>query len=162
MSAAYPFSAIVGLAELRLALVLNAVSPAVGGVLVRGEKGTAKSTMVRALASQLPAVAVVSGCRFSCDPAAPDRDCPDGPHDPALAGGTRAARLVELPVGASEDRLAGSLDIERALTEGVKAYEPGLLAAAHRGVLYVDEGSEERRVGKECGYQCRSRWSPYH
>ncbi|MGC0420476.1 putative cobaltochelatase [Embleya sp. AB8] len=139
MSAAYPFSAIVGLAELRLALVLNAVSPAVGGVLVRGEKGTAKSTMVRALASQLPAVAVLPGCRFSCDPAAPDGQCPDGPHDPTVAGTTRAARLVELPVGASEDRLAGSLDIERALTEGVKAYEPGLLAAAHRGVLYVDE-----------------------
>ncbi|MFI6579760.1 putative cobaltochelatase [Embleya sp. NPDC050493] len=139
MSAAYPFSAIVGLADLRLALVLNAVSPAVGGVLVRGEKGTAKSTMVRALAGQLPEVAVVPGCRFSCDPAAPDARCPDGPHDPGIAGTTRAARLVELPVGASEDRLAGSLDIERALTEGVKAYEPGLLAAAHRGVLYVDE-----------------------
>ncbi|WP_346012516.1 ATP-binding protein, partial [Streptomyces sp. SID3343] len=139
MSAAYPFSAIVGLADLRLALVLNAVSPAVGGVLVRGEKGTAKSTMVRALAGQLPAVSVVSGCRFSCDPAAPDASCPDGPHDADAAGTTRGARLVELPVGASEDRLAGSLDIERALTEGVKAYEPGLLAAAHRGVLYVDE-----------------------
>ncbi|MFE2867064.1 putative cobaltochelatase [Embleya sp. NPDC059259] len=139
MSAAYPFSAIVGLADLRLALVLNAVSPAVGGVLVRGEKGTAKSTMVRALAGQLPEVAVVPGCRFSCDPDAPDPHCPDGPHDAASGGSARAARLVELPVGASEDRLAGSLDIERALTEGVKAYEPGLLAAAHRGVLYVDE-----------------------
>jgi magnesium chelatase subunit D len=139
VSAAYPFSAIVGLADLRLALVLNAVSPAVGGVLVRGEKGTAKSTMVRALAGQLPAVSVVPGCRFSCDPAAPDGSCPDGPHEADAPGTTRGARLVELPVGASEDRLAGSLDIERALTEGVKAYEPGLLAAAHRGVLYVDE-----------------------
>ncbi len=135
----FPFSAVVGMDDLRLALVLNAVSPAIGGVLVRGEKGTAKSTMVRALAAVLPEVAAVTGCRFSCDPAAPDAGCPDGPHErqaPALA---RPARLVELPVGATEDRLVGALDIERALTEGVKAYEPGLLAAAHRGVLYVDE-----------------------
>ena len=81
---------------------------------------------------------MLAGCRFSCDPAAPDPQCPDGPHDGATAQ-TRAARLVELPVGATEDRLVGSLDLERALTEGVRAYEPGLLAAAHRGVLYVDE-----------------------
>jgi magnesium chelatase subunit D len=183
----FPFSAIVGMDELRLALVLNAVSPGIGGVLVRGEKGTAKSTMVRALAAVLPDVDVVVGCRFSCDPGAPDPECPDGPHEavtvpahqpaapddsrqslirsarqptspddprqslirpahqPAAhhdAGSgavSRPARLVELPVGASEDRLVGALDIERALTEGVKAYEPGLLAAAHRGVLYVDE-----------------------
>ncbi len=135
----FPFSAVVGMDDLRLALVLNAVSPAVGGVLVRGEKGTAKSTMVRALAAILPPVDTVAGCRFSCDPAAPDPACPDGPHEVDVAAATRAARLVELPVGASEDRLVGALDIERALTEGVKAYEPGLLAAAHRGVLYVDE-----------------------
>ncbi|GAA0917116.1 magnesium chelatase subunit D family protein [Nonomuraea longicatena] len=139
MIASYPFSAVVGLADLKLALVLNAVSPRVGGVLVRGEKGTAKSTVVRALATQLPQVEVVSGCRFSCDPAAPDPACPDGPHEPGAAAVRRPAALVELPVGASEDRLAGSLDVERALTEGVKAFEPGLLAAAHRGVLYVDE-----------------------
>src|SRR5690348_11378390 len=125
--------------ELRLGLVLNAVSPAIGGVLVRGEKGTAKSTMVRALAAILPDVAVLDGCRFSCDPADPDPLCPDGPHQAGASGHERAARLVELPVGASEDRLAGSLDIERALTEGVRSFEPGLLAAAHRGVLYVDE-----------------------
>ncbi len=173
----YPFTAIVGLEDLKLALILNAVSPRVGGVLVRGEKGTAKSTVVRALAALLPPVEVVTGCRFSCDPAAPDPGCPDGPHEgrtepgdrltppatvqPGVAqpGGTRSggarsdtvrpggardgaarpARLVELPVGASEDRLVGSLDIERALTEGVKSFEPGLLASAHRGVLYVDE-----------------------
>ncbi|WP_130504199.1 putative cobaltochelatase [Blastococcus saxobsidens] len=135
----YPFTAVVGMDDLRLALLLNAVSPAVGGVLVRGEKGTAKSTSVRALAAVLPPVAVVPGCRFGCDPAAPDPGCPDGPHEAGAAARTRPARLVELPVGASEDRLVGSLDLERALTEGVKAYEPGLLAAAHRGVLYVDE-----------------------
>ncbi|MFG1823995.1 VWA domain-containing protein [Microbispora bryophytorum] len=144
MNPAYPFSAVVGLADLKLALVLNAVSSRVGGVLVRGEKGTAKSTIVRALAAQLPRVAVVAGCRFHCDPGAPDPGCPDGPHETTAdradaAGALRAASLVELPVGASEDRLVGSLDLERALTEGVKAFEPGLLAAAHRGVLYVDE-----------------------
>ncbi|MDP8971569.1 MAG: ATP-binding protein, partial [Actinomycetota bacterium] len=138
MTVAYPFSALVGADELRLALLLNAVSPAIGGVLVRGEKGTAKSTAVRALAALLPDVAVVAGCRFACDAAAPDPLCPDGPHvDPAAQ--VRPARLVELPVGASEDRVAGSVDLERALTEGRRAFEPGLLAVAHRGVLYVDE-----------------------
>ncbi|MFI0927813.1 putative cobaltochelatase [Streptomyces sp. NPDC021012] len=138
MSTRYPFTAVVGMDDLRLALLLNAVSPAVGGVLVRGEKGTAKSTAVRALAELLPSVAVVAGCRFSCDPASPDPGCPDGPHGDA-PGTARPARMVELPVGASEDRLVGALDIEKALAEGVKAFEPGLLAAAHRGILYVDE-----------------------
>ncbi|MFE4971204.1 putative cobaltochelatase [Kitasatospora sp. NPDC056651] len=134
----YPFTAVVGMADLRLGLLLNAVSPAVGGVLVRGEKGTAKSTMVRALAGLLPDIAAVDGCRFACDPAAPDPQCPDGPHD-APAGHERPSQLVELPVGVAEDRIVGSLDLERALAEGVKAYEPGLLAKAHRGVLYIDE-----------------------
>ncbi|XCM32920.1 putative cobaltochelatase [Streptomyces parvus] len=138
MSTPYPFTAIVGQDDLRLGLLLNAVSPAVGGVLVRGEKGTAKSTAVRALAALMPEVPVVPGCRFSCDPGSPDPACPDGPHAEA-AGVTRPARTVELPVGASEDRLVGALDIERALSEGVKAFEPGLLADAHRGILYVDE-----------------------
>ncbi|MFF0065153.1 putative cobaltochelatase [Streptomyces sp. NPDC005279] len=138
MSTPYPFTAIVGMDDLRLALLLNAVSPAVGGVLVRGEKGTAKSTAVRALSALIPEVAVVSGCRFSCDPVSPDPACPDGPHE-AGGGVARPARMVELPVGASEDRLVGALDIERALAEGVKAFEPGLLADAHRGILYVDE-----------------------
>ncbi|WP_105975968.1 putative cobaltochelatase [Streptomyces geranii] len=138
MTTAFPFTAVVGQDDLRLALLLNAVSPRVGGVLVRGEKGTAKSTAVRALSALLPVVDVVAGCRFSCDPADPDPACPDGPHE-AGAQESRAARMVELPVGASEDRLVGALDIERALSEGVKAFEPGLLADAHRGILYVDE-----------------------
>jgi magnesium chelatase subunit D len=138
VSTPFPFTAVVGQDDLRLALLLNAVSPAVGGVLVRGEKGTAKSTAVRALSALMPQVAVVSGCRFSCAPSAPDPACPDGPHEPG-AGVQRPARMVELPVGASEDRLVGALDIERALSEGVKAFEPGLLADAHRGILYVDE-----------------------
>ncbi|MFG2039605.1 VWA domain-containing protein [Dactylosporangium sp. NPDC048998] len=139
MTPPYPFSAVVGLADLRLALLLTAVSPAIGGVLVRGEKGTAKSTIVRALAALLPEVEVVSGCRFACDPAAPDPGCPDGPHTPGAGFGRRRSALVELPVGATEDRVVGTLDLQRALGDGVKAYEPGLLAAAHRGVLYVDE-----------------------
>jgi magnesium chelatase subunit D len=138
-SASFPFSAIVAMDDMRLALILNAISPAIGGVLVRGEKGTAKSTAVRALTAVLPPVEVVAGCRFSCSPAAPDPQCPDGPHPAGAARQPRPARLVELPVGATEDRLTGSLDVGRALTEGVTSFQPGLLAAAHRGVLYVDE-----------------------
>ena len=135
----YPFTAVVGLPDLRLALVLSSISPAVGGVLVRGEKGTAKSTMVRALAGLLPGVDVVDGCRFSCAPAAPDPLCPDGPHPVDAPAHRRPAKLVELPVGAAEDRVIGSLHLERALAEGVTDFQPGLLAAAHRGLLYVDE-----------------------
>jgi len=135
----YPFSAVVGHDDLRLALLLTAVHPGVGGVLIRGEKGTAKSTVVRALAALLPAVTAVAGCRFGCDPLSPDVLCPDGPHAEVTGQDVRPAKLVELPVGATEDRLVGSLDLQRALTEGVSAYQPGLLAAAHRGVLYVDE-----------------------
>ncbi|MEU6869095.1 putative cobaltochelatase [Streptomyces sp. NPDC046751] len=138
MSTHFPFTAVVGQQDLQLALLLNSVAPNIGGVLVRGEKGTAKSTAVRALSTLLPEVAVVAGCRFSCDPASPDPACPDGPHE-AGTGVSRDARMVELPVGASEDRLVGALDIERALADGVKAFEPGLLADAHRGILYVDE-----------------------
>ncbi|OII59481.1 putative cobaltochelatase [Streptomyces sp. CC77] len=137
-SVPYPFTAVVGMDDMRLSLLLNAVSPSIGGVLVRGEKGTAKSTVVRALTALLPTLDTVAGCRFSCAPDGPDPDCPDGPHEPG-AGVSRPTRLVELPVGASEDRLVGALDIERALSEGVKAFEPGLLAQAHRGILYVDE-----------------------
>lgn len=135
----FPLSALVGCDDLVTALLLSAVDPGVGGVLVRGEKGTAKSTAVRALAGLLPDVAVVDGCRFACDPHQPDPACPDGPHHTDAPSLTRPARLVELPVGASEDRVAGSLDLQRALTDGERAFEPGLLAAAHRGVLYVDE-----------------------
>ncbi|MFB7210985.1 putative cobaltochelatase [Streptomyces sp. NPDC056255] len=138
MSTHFPFTAVVGQQDLQLALLLNSVAPNIGGVLVRGEKGTAKSTAVRALSALLPEVDVVPGCRFSCDPASPDPACPDGPHEGGT-GVSRDARMVELPVGASEDRLVGALDIERALAEGVKAFEPGLLADAHRGILYVDE-----------------------
>ncbi|WP_017572226.1 VWA domain-containing protein [Nocardiopsis halotolerans] len=140
----YPFSAIVGcdaehLDDLGLSLVLTSVSPEIGGVLVRGEKGTAKSTAVRALSSLLPPVDVYQGDRFSVDPADPDQHSPDGPFEPDTAVESRPVRLVELPVGATEDRVLGSLHLERALTHGKVAYEPGLLARAHRGILYVDE-----------------------
>ncbi|HEU4547424.1 MAG TPA: magnesium chelatase subunit D family protein [Microlunatus sp.] len=134
----FPFSAVVGSDDMALALVLTSISPEVGGVLVRGEKGTAKSTMVRALAAVQPDQLVVQGCRFSCDPADPDPACPDGPHADVVAV-RRPARLVELPVGATEDRVIGSLDLQQALGSGRVSYEPGLLAAAHRGILYVDE-----------------------
>ena len=134
----FPFSAVVGSDDMALALVLTSISPEVGGVLVRGEKGTAKSTMVRALAAVQPDQLVVQGCRFSCDPADPDPACPDGPHTD-IESVRRPARLVELPVGATEDRVIGSLDLQQALGSGHVRYEPGLLAAAHRGILYVDE-----------------------
>ncbi|MBE7196136.1 MAG: ATP-binding protein, partial [Gordonia polyisoprenivorans] len=135
----FPFAALVGMDDMREALLLNAVDPRIGGVLIRGEKGTAKSTAVRALPYALPAVSVVRGCRFRCDPAKPNPDCPDGPHIREQAGEDAPTRLVEMPVGATEDRVVGSLDLEKALTTGVKSFEPGLLAAAHRGILYLDE-----------------------
>ena len=133
----YPFTAIVGASDLATALLLTALAPEIGGVLVRGEKGTAKSTMVRALAGVLPEQQVAAGCRFGCDPGR-EEGCPDAPHDSSRTS-ARPARLVELPVGATEDRVVGSLDLRRALGEGEAAYQPGLLAEAHRGILYVDE-----------------------
>ena len=135
----YPFSALVGQEDLVLALSMNAVSPAVGGVLVRGEKGTAKSTAVRGLARLLPPIDVVAGCPYNCDPEVPEPECPAGPHRAGADWRRRPRPLVELPVGASTDRVAGALDLERALVVGRRAFEPGLLADAHRGILYVDE-----------------------
>jgi magnesium chelatase subunit D len=136
-AAVFPFTAIVGQEALGEALLACAVDPRIGGVLVRGERGTAKSTAVRALAPLLPDVEVVAGCRFNADPCEAAA-CPDGPHDDAPVERRRVA-LVELPVGATADRLLGSLDLDRALRDGVAAFEPGLLAAAHRGILYADE-----------------------
>ncbi|AWH94303.1 VWA domain-containing protein [Dietzia psychralcaliphila] len=135
----YPFSAVVGSDDMALALLLNAVSPTVGGVLIRGEKGTAKSTMVRALAGILPQIEVVAGDRFSSAPDDRGTYTPDGPIPHDAPTEHRPVRLVELPIGATEDRIAGSLHLEKALSEGVTAFEPGLLARAHRGLLYVDE-----------------------
>jgi hypothetical protein len=139
MPVKFPFSAVVGSDDLALALILTTISPEVGGVLVRGEKGTAKSTMVRALAGVLPPIEVISGDRFSTDPAEPGAQSPDGPFGADAATETRPVRLVELPIGAGEDRVLGSLHLERALSDGKAEYEPGLLAkirgwfGEHRG-----------------------------
>ncbi|MBE0475779.1 MAG: magnesium chelatase subunit D family protein [Coriobacteriia bacterium] len=138
----YPFSAIVGQDTLRTSLLVNAVDHRVGGVLIRGQKGTAKSTAVRALAAVLPAIDVVEGCRYSCDPAEPAswcRECRARRDEGPLPTASRPPRIVDLPVSATEDRLVGTLDIERALKTGEKGFEPGLLADANRGILYVDE-----------------------
>jgi magnesium chelatase subunit D len=135
----YPFAALVGQESLKTALLLNAVDPGIGGVLISGEKGTAKSTAARALAALLPVQRVVAGCPFRCDPEFPDPSCTHcgGPAEHAEA--EVHVPFVDLPLGATEDRVLGSLDFERALREGRRAFQPGLLAAAHRGVLYVDE-----------------------
>jgi magnesium chelatase subunit D len=143
----YPFPAVLGgdpdapggLDDMALALVLSVIDPGIGGVLVRGEKGTAKSTLVRALTQVLPPIDVIAGDRFSTDPAGPNPASPDGVFGPDAPVQTRPVRLVELPVGATEDRVAGSIDLKQALSEGAVHFEPGLLAKAHRGILYVDE-----------------------
>jgi magnesium chelatase subunit D len=139
----FPFTAIVGLERMKRALVLNAIYPAIGGVLISGERGTAKSTAVRALAALLPKIAVVADCPYSCDPEHPDEACLScrerHARGESLPVTIRQVRMVELPVGATEDRMLGTIDIEAALQDGTYRFEPGLLAAAHRGILYVDE-----------------------
>src|SRR6202158_715678 len=138
----YPFTAIVGQDEMKLALVLNAINPSIGGVLIRGEKGTGKSTAVRALARLLPDQQVGEGCHFGCHPYAPEAWCADC-RNRARAGQlpvtTRRMRVVELPINASEDRVVGTIDLEAALKEGSRSFEPGVLAEANRNILYVDE-----------------------
>jgi magnesium chelatase subunit I len=140
---AYPFSAIVGQEEMRLALLLAAVDPSIGGVLVLGDRGTGKSTAVRALAALLPPMKVMAGCRYNCDPAADPRGCMETCAALRAAVRPRTEQIgipvVDLPLGATEDRVVGALDLEKALTQGEKAFEPGLLARAHRGFLYIDE-----------------------
>jgi Mg-chelatase subunit ChlI len=139
----YPFTAIVGQEQMRKALIFNAIDPTIGGVLIRGEKGTAKSTAVRGLAAVLPPRVVVRGCLFSCAPGQPEGLCPacaanvaQGKSLPLTEGPTP---VIDLPLNASEDRVVGTLDLEQALTEGRKRFAPGLLATAHRAILYVDE-----------------------
>ncbi|HLM56150.1 MAG TPA: magnesium chelatase ATPase subunit I, partial [Pyrinomonadaceae bacterium] len=140
----YPFTAIVGQEEMKLALLLNAVAPSVGGVLITGHRGTGKSTAVRALADLLPPLTAVRGCPYNCDPAGDARELCAGcrarlDEDDKLPRARRAVPVVELPLGATEDRVCGTIDLGRAVREGVKAFEPGLLARANRGFLYVDE-----------------------
>lgn len=138
----YPFSAIVGQDALRTALLINAVDPRVGGVLIRGQKGTAKSTAVRALRWVLPDIEVVEGCRFSCDPSKVADLCPEcraRASEGKLPRERRRPRLVDLPISATEDRVVGTIDLEQALKHGERRFEAGLLADANRGLLYVDE-----------------------
>ncbi|MBR5486580.1 MAG: AAA family ATPase, partial [Phascolarctobacterium sp.] len=142
-TAVYPFTAIVGQEDMKLALILNVINPALGGVLIKGEKGTAKSTAVRALAELLPAMEAVHGCRFNCDPHNPNLFC-DACAKDAVSGAVRNIerinmRVVELPVSATEDRVVGTLDIEHAIKHGEKKFEAGILAQANRNILYVDE-----------------------
>lgn len=139
----FPFTAIVGQERMKRALVLNAISPQIGGVLIRGERGTAKSTAARALAALLPDIRVVADCPFACNPDEPDQLC-DRCQERQAAGeelphATRRTSFVNLPVSATEDRVVGTLDIERAIKRGERHFEPGVLAAANRGLLYVDE-----------------------
>ena len=139
----YPFTAIVGQERMKRALVLNAVSPRIGGVLIRGERGTAKSTAARALAALLPHVHVVKDCRFGCDPDRPTTWCTEC-RERVAAGEKLPVVLqptpfINLPVSATEDRVVGTLDIEKAIQKGERHFEPGVLASANRGLLYIDE-----------------------
>ncbi len=141
MSLAFPFSAIVGQDELKIALSIAAIDPGIGGLLVLGDRGTGKSTAVRALAALLPKMRAVAGCPYSCDPGGDVSGCPvcgDRRKGPPRVE-TIPVPVVDLPLGATEDRVVGALDLERALTKGEKAFEPGLLARANRGFLYIDE-----------------------
>ena len=139
----FPFTAIVGQTAMKRALVLNAVNTRIGGVLIRGKKGTAKSTAVRSLAGLLPEVTVLRGCPYICAPENRQGLCqwcqPSDPGEEEAPAVSRQVRIVELPVGATEDRLVGSLDIEQAIKTGTRSFEPGLIASTHRGILYVDE-----------------------
>lgn len=142
-SVIYPFSAIVGQERMKRALILNAIYPQIGGVLIRGERGTAKSTAARALAALLPEIEVVADCRFGCDPIRPETWCDECRDRHATDGDLpiahRRIRVVDLPVSATEDRVVGTLDIERAIQKGERKFDAGILAAANRGILYVDE-----------------------
>jgi magnesium chelatase subunit I len=141
MSIVFPFSAIVGQDEMKLAILAAAIDPTIGGILVFGDRGTGKSTAVRALAALLPPMRAVLGCGFNCDPATDDlcEDCRKAAAIAPLRTRLVPVPVVDLPLGATEDRVVGALDLEKALTQGVKAFEPGLLARAHRGFLYIDE-----------------------
>lgn len=143
MRTVFPFSAIVGQDEMKRALLIAAVDPGIGGVMVFGDRGTGKSTAVRALAALLPEMRAVKGCPYHCDPVGDagrcTPDCPSRTTKGVVKTELRATPVVDLPLGATEDRVVGALDLESALTRGEKRFEPGLLAKAHRGFLYIDE-----------------------
>lgn len=134
----FPFTAIVGQDEVKKSLILNAINPGIGGVLIKGDKGTGKTTAVRALADLLPPIKVIKGCAFNCDPDDNDSLC-DSCKSDGFEVETKKMRVVELPLGSTEDRVVGSINIEKALKEGIKSLEPGILADANRNILYVDE-----------------------
>src|SRR5215216_192345 len=136
---AYPFTALVGQEEMKLALILNVVDPLIGGVLIMGHRGTGKSTAVRALADLLPQITVVASCPYNCAPQDKPNLCDQCSAGLDLTTRQSAVPVVELPLGATEDRVCGTIDIERALAAGRKAFDPGLLARANRGFLYIDE-----------------------
>jgi magnesium chelatase subunit I len=139
----FPFTAIVGQEEMKLALLLNVIDPKIGGVMIMGDRGTGKSTTIRALADLLPEIEVVAGDPFNSDPKDPDlmsdevKEKLEGQIPIEIV--RKKVQMVDLPLGATEDRVCGTIDIEKALSEGIKAFEPGLLAKANRGILYVDE-----------------------
>ncbi|MHA1378734.1 MAG: ATP-binding protein [Candidatus Helarchaeota archaeon] len=138
----FPFSAIVGQEKMRLSLILNVINPLIGGVLIRGERGTGKSTAVRALAQLLPEIEVVKGCSFNCDPHNLEclcELCVEKRERGEIVTEKKKQSVVEIPLSATEDKVVGSLDIEQAIKDGVKALEPGILASANRNILYVDE-----------------------
>jgi magnesium chelatase subunit I len=141
MSLSFPFAAIVGQEEMTLAIQLAAVDPSIGGVLVLGDRGTGKSTAVRALADLLPKIKVVKDCQYGCDPSDGQGRCEacQNGKDPKAKTEIRPVPVVDLPLGATEDRVVGALDLEKALTSGIKQFSPGLLAKANRGFLYIDE-----------------------
>ncbi|BDA85241.1 Mg-protoporphyrin IX chelatase [Aureimonas sp. SA4125] len=142
MGQAYPFSAIVGQEEMKRALLLAAIDPSIGGILVFGDRGTGKTTAVRGLAGLLPPMRVASDCRFNCEPGDTEHYCPRCRAETAVGRSSShmaPVPVIDLPLGATEDRVAGALDLEKALVSGEKAFEPGLLASAHRGFLYIDE-----------------------
>src|SRR5688572_23128454 len=139
MRRAFPFTAIVGQEEMKLALILNVVDPSIGGVLIMGHRGTGKSTAVRALADLLPRITIVDGCLYNCDPADERNLCTDCAERAVRPAKTVMVSVVELPSGATEDRVCGTIDIERALTQARKTFDQGLLARAIRGFLYIDE-----------------------
>ncbi len=139
MAQPYPFTAIVGQTEMKEALLMAAVEPALGGVLVFGDRGTGKSTAVRALAELVPELAANEGCRYNCDPVRPADCCTVCATATKASRIKRRAPMVDLPLGTTEDRVCGALDLEKALISGERAFEPGLLAKAHRGFLYIDE-----------------------